>query len=70
MAATLYAANEGYFDDIEVKDVIPFEKAMQAHLQSNFKKFVNGINKTPKLTDKVKDDLKAALDDFKANGSW
>lgn len=70
MAATLYAANEGYFDDVEVKDVIPFEKAMQAHLKSKFKKLMNGINKTPKLTDKVTEGLKEALDDFKANGSW
>jgi len=70
MAATLFAANEGYFDEVEVKDVIPFEKAMQAHLKSNFGKLVDGINATPKLTDDVKSGLKEALDDFKANGSW
>lgn len=70
MAATLYAANEGYFDDVEVKDVIPFEKALQAHLKANFNKLVNGINKTPKLTDEVTAGLKEALDDFKVNGSW
>ena len=70
MAATLFAANEGYFDEVEVKDVIPFEKAMQAHLKSSFGKLIDGINETPKLTDDVKAGLKEALDDFKANGSW
>ena len=70
MAATLFAANEGYFDDVEVAQVIPFEKAMQAHLKSNFASLIDGINETPKLTDEVKTGLKEALDDFKANGSW
>ena len=70
MAATLFAVNEGYFDDVDTKQVGAFEAAMQSHLKSNFKKLINGINKTPKLSDKVTEDLKAALDDFKANGSW
>ena len=70
MAATLFAVNEGYFDDVDTKQVGSFESAMQAHLKSNFKKLINSINKTPKLSDKVTEELKAALDDFKANGSW
>ena len=70
MAATLYAANEGYFDDVEIVDVIPFEKAMQSYLSANFGDLIDSINETPKLTDEVTEGLKKALDDFKANGSW
>ena len=70
MAATLYAVNEGYFDDVDTKQVGAFEAAMQAHLKSNFGTLIDGINETPKLTDEVTEELKKALDDFKANGSW
>ena len=70
MAATLFAVNEGYFDDVEKDKVVAFEAAMQAHLKSKFKKLVNSINKTPKLTDKTTEELHEALKDFKANGSF
>ena len=70
MAATLFAVNEGYFDDVDKDKVVAFEAAMQAHLKSKFKKLINSINKTPKLTDKVTEDLHEALKDFKANGAY
>jgi len=70
MAVTLFAVNEGYFDDVDTKQVGAFEAAMQAHMKSNFKSLIDGINKTPKLTDEVKDGLNEALADFKKNGSY
>ena len=70
IAASLFAANEGYFDDVEVDQVVAFEAAMQAHLRSNFAELVDGINSTPKLTDEVTEGLHAAIKDFKANGSF
>ena len=70
MAVTLFAVNEGYFDDVDTKQVGAFEAAMQAHMKSNFKKLIDGINKAPKLTDDVTAGLNEALADFKTNGSW
>ncbi len=70
MAVTLFAVNEGYFDDVDTKQVGAFEAAMQAHMKSNFAKLIDGINKAPKLTDDVTAGLNEALADFKANGSW
>jgi F-type H+/Na+-transporting ATPase subunit alpha len=33
MAATLFAVNKGYFDNLDIKRVLPFEAALHAHLK-------------------------------------
>ena len=70
VSASLFAANEGYFDDVDKEQVGAFESAMQAHLSSNFSDLMDGINETPKLTDEVIESLHAAIKDFKKNGSF
>ena len=70
MALSLFAANEGYLDDIEANKVVAFEKALHAHAHSNDQDVLDAINAEPKLTDEVKGQFKSILDDFKANGAW
>ncbi len=70
IALSLFAANEGYFDDVEKSQVGVCEAAMQAHVKANFGALIDGIDETPKLTDEVIEGLHAALKDFKANGSF
>jgi len=70
IAASLFAANEGYFDDVEKEQVVACESAMQAHLKANFGELIDNINSNPKLTDEVTEGLHKALKDFKANGSF
>jgi len=70
VALSLFAANEGYFDDVEKEQVGMCEAAMQAHVKANFSSLIDGINKTPKLTDEVTSGMHEALKDFKANGSF
>jgi len=70
VALSLFAANEGYFDDVEKEQVVACEAAMQAHVKANFGDLIDNINKTPKLTDEVVEGFHAALKDFKANGSF
>jgi len=70
VALSLFAANEGYFDDVEKEQVGACETAMQAHVKANFGELIDGINETPKLTDEVTEGMHAALKDFKANGSF
>lgn len=70
VALSLFAANEGYFDDVDKEQVGACEAAIQAHVKSNFADLIDGINATPKLTDDVIESLHAALKDFKANGSF
>jgi F-type H+/Na+-transporting ATPase subunit alpha len=70
MALSLYAVENGYFDDVEVNKIVACETAMQAFVSDNAGDLLNGIEKSPKLTDEVKEQLDAALNDFKANGAW
>ena len=70
MALSLFAANEGYLDDVEANKVVAFEKALHAHAHSNNQDVLDAINAEPKLSDEVKGQFKAILDDFKANGAW
>jgi len=70
VALSLFAANEGYFDDVDKEQVGACEAAMQAHVKANFGKLLDGINDAPKLTDEVTEGMHEALKDFKANGSF
>ncbi|MCX7223606.1 MAG: F0F1 ATP synthase subunit alpha, partial [Burkholderiales bacterium] len=49
MAASLYAVNNGFFDDLEVKNVLPFEKGLQDHLKSKYADLVGRIEETKEL---------------------
>ncbi len=70
MAFSLYAANEGYLDELQVSEVVPFESAMQAYLKSNHAELVDSINADPNYSDEVAGKMSAAIEDFKKNGSW
>ena len=70
MSLSLYAVNEGMLDDIEVTKVVDFEAAMQAYVKSNFGEMMDEINAEAKYSDEVVEKMKAAIEDFKQNGSW
>ena len=70
MSFSLFAANEGYLDDLEVTQVVGFEHSMRAYLQSNHAELLAKINDNPVFDDEVGEAMKAALDDFMKNGSW
>ena len=70
MALSLFAANEGYLDDIDANQIVAFEKALHAHARSNNQADLDAIDAEPKLSDDVTAKFKAILDDFKANGAW
>ncbi|MCX5591188.1 F0F1 ATP synthase subunit alpha [Alcaligenes endophyticus] len=68
MGVSLYAINNGYFDDLEVEQVLPFEKGLKDHLRNKYASLVESIQSKLEL---VKDDeaaLVAAIQDFKKNG--
>ena len=41
LAASLYAANNGFLDNVDVKDILPFEKGLHDHLKTKFADLVN-----------------------------
>jgi len=70
MAISLYAANEGYLDDVEVKKVVDFEHALHTYMRSNHGELLKTVNETGDYTTEIADGFKAALEDFKANHAW
>jgi F-type H+-transporting ATPase subunit alpha len=70
MAFSLFAANEGYLDDVEVKKVVDFEAAMLADMKSNHGDLMDQINTTGDYNDEIAAAMKSALDSFKANGVY
>jgi F-type H+-transporting ATPase subunit alpha len=70
LSAVLYAANNGYLDDVEVKDILAFEKGLLEHLKSKFAELVGRIEDTKDLSKDDEVALKAAVEDYKRSASF
>jgi len=70
MAISLYAANEGYLDDVEVTRVVAFEDAMLGHIRSNHQAMLDKINEAGDYNDDIAAEIKQAIEDFKTNGVY
>ena len=70
MAVSLYAANEGYLDDLEINQVVPFETGLHAHVGSNHQSVLDTIDEAGDYNDDIEASIKAAIDDFVANGVY
>ncbi|QGU33680.1 F0F1 ATP synthase subunit alpha [Thermochromatium tepidum] len=70
MAISLFAANEGYLDDIEVKKVVDFERALQSYVKSTRADLLAKIDATGDFNDEIAQAMHAAIRDFKANNTW
>ena len=70
MAISLYAANEGYLDDIEVEKVLSFESALHAYLNSENADLAASINEKGDWNADIIANVKSCLDSFKANGVY
>ncbi len=70
MALSLYAANEGFLDDVPVNKIVDFELAMLEHANSKFKAMLDNINSTGDYNDEISNGLKSAIEDFKSNGVY
>jgi F-type H+-transporting ATPase subunit alpha len=70
MALSLFAANEGYLDDVDVKKIVSFEAALLAHFKSSFGTDMDAINANPDYNDEVAAKLRTIIEDFVANGAY
>ena len=68
MAVTLYAAEKGYFDDVEVKRALECEKAMIGYLKANAADLLNKMESTADLDGESEKQLAAGIVAFKS--SW
>ena len=70
MAISLFAADQGYLDDIELAKIVDFEHALHAYMRSSAADLLNSINESGDYNDDVAAGLRKAVEDFKANGTW
>ncbi|WP_321529113.1 F0F1 ATP synthase subunit alpha [Sedimenticola selenatireducens] len=70
MATSLFAANEGYLDDIPANKIVDFEAALHSYMGSNQKALSDQINASADYNDEVAKSLHDAIKDFKANHTW
>ena len=70
MALTLFAVNNGYFDDIEVPKALAAEKALQEFAQSKHASLVNTMETEKKFSKEVEAALHTCLKDFKQSGAY
>ena len=70
MAVSLFAVDRGYLDDVELEKVGDFEIALHSYMQSEKAELLDRINETGDFDDEIEAELKAAVDEFKANHAW
>src|SRR5258707_9103605 len=70
MALTLFAVNNGYFDDIEIKKALSAEKSMRDYLKDKYAALVKTMEDQKDLSADEEKALKAAIEDWKKSGSF
>jgi F-type H+-transporting ATPase subunit alpha len=70
LASSLYAANNGFLDDLDVKHILAFEKGLHDHLKSKFADLIGRIEDTKDLSKEDEAALRAAIEDFKRSASF
>ncbi len=70
MALTLFAVNNGYFDDIDIKKALAAERSMRDYVKSQYGDLVKHIDEVRDLSKDREQELHEALKDWKKNGSF
>lgn len=70
MAVSLYAAEKGYLDDVELKKVVDFEAALHAYMHNNQADFLKMINDSGDYNDDIAKTLADAITAFKKTQAW
>ena len=70
MGVSLFAANEGYLDDVDIDKVVAFEAALHSYMAANQADLVAKVNAEADWNDELEAAFHEALKDFKANHTW
>jgi len=70
MSVSLFAVDQGYLDDVEIKRVVDFEHALHGYMRTSKAALMDKINAAPDYNDEIADSLRTAIEDFKANNTW
>ncbi|MEM9334359.1 MAG: hypothetical protein AAGA33_05865, partial [Pseudomonadota bacterium] len=70
MALSLFAANEGYLDKVDVEKVLDYEAALHDFAKSNHAGAVDAINASGDYNDEIAGQLTAICDEFGEKGAY
>ncbi len=70
MALSLFAANEGYLDEVDIAKIIPYEKALHEHANTKHSDLMTEINSKLDYNDDVAASMKTVLDEFRDSGVY
>ena len=70
MALTLFAVNNGYFDEIEVKKALSAEKSMRDYIKGKYASLVKTMEDKKDLSADDEKALHEAIRDWKKSGSF
>jgi F-type H+-transporting ATPase subunit alpha len=70
MALTLFAVNNGFFNDIDVKKALAAERSMRDYVKSKYAELIRRIEEKNELAGDDEKALKDAIADWKKNGSY
>lgn len=70
MAVVLFAADQGYLDDVPLNRIALFEQELLSFLRLQHSEWVEGIGKKGDLNEDIIKTMRSILESFKANQSW
>jgi F-type H+-transporting ATPase subunit alpha len=69
-AVSLFAVNNGFIDDIDLKKVGSFEAALHSFMKSDHKELMDKINASGDFGDDIANGLRSAIETFKKTHTW
>ncbi len=70
MGLSLFAANEGFLDDVDVAKIVDFEEALHSYANSNAADLMADINSTGNFNDEIAGKMRETIEKFKSTSTW
>ena len=70
MGLSLFAANEGFLDDIDVTKIVDFEEALHSYANSNAADLMADVNSTGNFNDEIAGKMRETIEKFKSTSTW
>ncbi|MBN0985819.1 F0F1 ATP synthase subunit alpha [Amphritea pacifica] len=70
MGLSLYAANEGFLNDIDLNKILDFEAALISYFNSEYADVMAKINDSGDYNDEIASQFKAGIEKFKSTQTW
>ena len=70
MSISLFAANEGFIDDLDVENVLAFEGALHSYMEREKAELVASIGPEGNYNDDIIAELRASIEEFKKTQTW